>query len=169
MSGKSSLARASEEWSTLCLLVLLWLSHWLQHPWPSLLAVCLLHWKMILEKQLDNINTTSISCRLELFVWYFMFVVIRGICDDYDLDFPAFYACIGLWNSFFLILGALLNVSLFMKLFKRSVDKQPFSESGFCWMYNQTSAGHCSTAWFSSVWLNFVVRKGPWQHDYWTH
>uniref|UniRef100_A0A8C7J360 Solute carrier family 4 member 11 n=1 Tax=Oncorhynchus kisutch TaxID=8019 RepID=A0A8C7J360_ONCKI len=83
--------------------------------------------------------------------------VIRGICDDYDLDFPAFYACIGLWNSFFLILGALLNVSLFMKLFKRSVDKQPFSESGFCWMYSQTSAGHCSTAWISSVWLNFHV------------
>ncbi|XP_023846071.1 solute carrier family 4 member 11 isoform X1 [Salvelinus sp. IW2-2015] len=49
--------------------------------------------------------------------------VIRGICDDYDLDFPAFYACIGLWNSFFLILGALLNVSLFMKLFKRSSEE----------------------------------------------
>uniref|UniRef100_A0A8C1ID12 Solute carrier family 4 member 11 n=1 Tax=Cyprinus carpio TaxID=7962 RepID=A0A8C1ID12_CYPCA len=26
--------------------------------------------------------------------------VIRGLCDDYDLDFPAFYACNGLWNSF---------------------------------------------------------------------
>uniref|UniRef100_A0A9J7Y781 Bicarbonate transporter-like transmembrane domain-containing protein n=1 Tax=Cyprinus carpio carpio TaxID=630221 RepID=A0A9J7Y781_CYPCA len=49
--------------------------------------------------------------------------VIRGICDDYDLDFPAFYACIGLWNSLFLILGGIFNVSLFMKLFKRSVEK----------------------------------------------
>ncbi|KAI7801257.1 putative sodium bicarbonate transporter-like protein 11-like [Triplophysa rosa] len=46
-------------------------------------------------------------------------IVIRGICDNYDLDFPAFYACIGLWNSFFLILGGIFNVSLFMKLFKR--------------------------------------------------
>uniref|UniRef100_A0A671RAW1 Sodium bicarbonate transporter-like protein 11 n=1 Tax=Sinocyclocheilus anshuiensis TaxID=1608454 RepID=A0A671RAW1_9TELE len=36
--------------------------------------------------------------------------VIRGICDDYDLDFPAFYACIGLWNSLFLILGGIFNV-----------------------------------------------------------
>uniref|UniRef100_A0A8C0FXK1 Solute carrier family 4 member 11 n=1 Tax=Bubo bubo TaxID=30461 RepID=A0A8C0FXK1_BUBBB len=29
--------------------------------------------------------------------------VIRGICDDYNLDFSAFYAWIGLWNSFFLL------------------------------------------------------------------
>uniref|UniRef100_A0A8B9HXU4 Solute carrier family 4 member 11 n=1 Tax=Astyanax mexicanus TaxID=7994 RepID=A0A8B9HXU4_ASTMX len=49
--------------------------------------------------------------------------VIRGICDDYDLDFPAFYACIGLWNSLFLILGGLFNISLFMKLFKRSTEE----------------------------------------------
>ncbi|XP_059201983.1 solute carrier family 4 member 11-like [Centropristis striata] len=49
--------------------------------------------------------------------------VIRGICDDYDLDFDAFYACIGLWNSLFLILGGLFNVSLFMKLFKRSTEE----------------------------------------------
>lgn len=45
--------------------------------------------------------------------------VIRGICDDYNLDFPAFYACIGLWNCLFLILGGIFNVSLLMKLFKR--------------------------------------------------
>uniref|UniRef100_A0AAQ4PZS6 Bicarbonate transporter-like transmembrane domain-containing protein n=1 Tax=Gasterosteus aculeatus aculeatus TaxID=481459 RepID=A0AAQ4PZS6_GASAC len=50
-------------------------------------------------------------------------IVIRGICDDYDLDFDAFYACIGLWNSLFLILGGLFNVSLFMKLFKRSTEE----------------------------------------------
>ncbi|XP_033870277.1 solute carrier family 4 member 11-like [Acipenser ruthenus] len=49
--------------------------------------------------------------------------VIRGICDDYDISFPAFYACIGLWNSFFLILGAVFNVSLVMKLFKRSTEE----------------------------------------------
>ncbi|XP_037635666.1 sodium bicarbonate transporter-like protein 11 isoform X1 [Sebastes umbrosus] len=49
--------------------------------------------------------------------------VIRGICDDYDIDFKAFYACIGLWNSLFLILGGLFNVSLFMKLFKRSTEE----------------------------------------------
>ncbi|XP_061580911.1 solute carrier family 4 member 11-like isoform X2 [Cololabis saira] len=49
--------------------------------------------------------------------------VIRGICDDYGLDFDAFYACIGLWNSLFLILGGLFNVSLLMKLFKRSTEE----------------------------------------------
>ncbi|XP_056626415.1 solute carrier family 4 member 11-like [Triplophysa dalaica] len=49
--------------------------------------------------------------------------VIRGICDDYDLDFPAFYTCIGLWNSLFLILGGIFNISLFMKLFKRSTEE----------------------------------------------
>uniref|UniRef100_A0A7N8Y4A6 Solute carrier family 4 member 11 n=1 Tax=Mastacembelus armatus TaxID=205130 RepID=A0A7N8Y4A6_9TELE len=50
-------------------------------------------------------------------------IVIRGICDDYDLDFPAFYACIGLWNCLFLILGGIFNVSLLMKLFKRSTEE----------------------------------------------
>ncbi|XP_045919230.1 sodium bicarbonate transporter-like protein 11 [Micropterus dolomieu] len=49
--------------------------------------------------------------------------VIRGICDDYKLDFPAFYACIGLWNCLFLILGGIFNVSLLMKLFKRSTEE----------------------------------------------
>ncbi|CAN9515187.1 unnamed protein product [Ophioblennius macclurei] len=49
--------------------------------------------------------------------------VIRGICDDYNLDFDSFYACIGLWNSLFLILGGLFNVSLLMKLFKRSTEE----------------------------------------------
>lgn len=51
--------------------------------------------------------------------------VIRGICDDYNLDFPAFYACIGLWNCFFLILGGIFNLSLLMKLFKRYSNISP--------------------------------------------
>ncbi|KAG7260568.1 hypothetical protein CRUP_033523 [Coryphaenoides rupestris] len=50
-------------------------------------------------------------------------IIIRGICDDYAIDFDAFYACIGLWNSLFLILGGLFNVSLLMKLFKRSTEE----------------------------------------------
>ncbi|XP_015262004.1 PREDICTED: sodium bicarbonate transporter-like protein 11, partial [Gekko japonicus] len=49
--------------------------------------------------------------------------VIQGICDDYQLDFGAFYACIGLWNSFFLLLYSLFNCSLLMKLFKRSTEE----------------------------------------------
>lgn len=62
---------------------------------------------------------------------YVCFSVIRGICDDYDLDFNAFYACIGLWNSLFLILGGLFNFSLLMKLFKR-------------WTHNSTRGHHLS-------------------------
>ncbi|NXY89842.1 S4A11 protein, partial [Alcedo cyanopectus] len=49
--------------------------------------------------------------------------VIQGICDDYNLDFSAFYAWIGLWNSFFLVIYSLFNFSLLMKLFKRSVEE----------------------------------------------
>lgn len=45
--------------------------------------------------------------------------VICGICGDYDLDFNTFYAWTGLWNSFFLALYALFNLSLVMRLFKR--------------------------------------------------
>uniref|UniRef100_A0A8C2JJZ9 Solute carrier family 4 member 11 n=1 Tax=Cyprinus carpio TaxID=7962 RepID=A0A8C2JJZ9_CYPCA len=50
-------------------------------------------------------------------------IVIRGICDDYELDFAAFYACIGLWNSLFLIMGGVFNLSLLVKLFKRSIEE----------------------------------------------
>ncbi|XP_039719792.1 solute carrier family 4 member 11 isoform X4 [Pteropus medius] len=49
--------------------------------------------------------------------------VIRGICDDYDLDFSTFYAWTGLWNSFFLALYAFFNLSLIMSLFKRSTEE----------------------------------------------
>ncbi|KAK1791095.1 hypothetical protein P4O66_002133 [Electrophorus voltai] len=50
-------------------------------------------------------------------------IVIREICDDYELDFAAFYACIGLWNSLFLIIGGVFNLSLLVKLFKRSIEE----------------------------------------------
>ncbi|KAM8939584.1 solute carrier family 4 member 11 [Pelodytes ibericus] len=49
--------------------------------------------------------------------------VIRGICDDYHLDFKAFYAWTGLWNSCFLVIYSLFNCSLLMKLFKRSTEE----------------------------------------------
>ncbi|XP_073505449.1 solute carrier family 4 member 11 isoform X6 [Phyllobates terribilis] len=49
--------------------------------------------------------------------------VIVGICDDYNLDFKAFYAWTGLWNSCFLILYSLFNCSMLMKLFKRSTEE----------------------------------------------
>ncbi|KAM5304092.1 solute carrier family 4 member 11 isoform 2-T10 [Glossophaga mutica] len=50
-------------------------------------------------------------------------IVIRRICDDYNLDFNTFYAWTGLWNSFFLAVYALFNLSLIMSLFKRSTEE----------------------------------------------
>ncbi|XP_043825569.1 sodium bicarbonate transporter-like protein 11 isoform X2 [Dromiciops gliroides] len=49
--------------------------------------------------------------------------VIRGFCDEYKLDFNAFYAWTGLWNSFFLAVYAIFNLSLVMKVFKRSTEE----------------------------------------------
>ncbi|XP_049330816.1 solute carrier family 4 member 11-like isoform X3 [Astyanax mexicanus] len=69
------------------------------------------------------IPITTAPLAIFISVCFSAVAVIRGICDDYDLDFPAFYACIGLWNSLFLILGGLFNISLFMKLFKRSTEE----------------------------------------------
>uniref|UniRef100_A0A5F8HIU7 Solute carrier family 4 member 11 n=1 Tax=Monodelphis domestica TaxID=13616 RepID=A0A5F8HIU7_MONDO len=50
-------------------------------------------------------------------------IVISRICEDYKLDFSAFYAWTGLWNSFFLVIYAIFNLSLIMKLFKRSIEE----------------------------------------------
>ncbi|XP_062903199.1 sodium bicarbonate transporter-like protein 11 isoform X1 [Mobula hypostoma] len=49
--------------------------------------------------------------------------VIQGICDDYNLNFFAFYACVGLWNSFFCIIYGVGNLSSLKKFFKRSTDE----------------------------------------------
>ncbi|KAM5246511.1 solute carrier family 4 member 11 [Ctenodactylus gundi] len=49
--------------------------------------------------------------------------VICDICVDYNLDFHSFYAWTGLWNSFFLALYSFFNLSLVMRLFKRSTEE----------------------------------------------
>uniref|UniRef100_A0A4W3GXT8 Solute carrier family 4 member 11 n=1 Tax=Callorhinchus milii TaxID=7868 RepID=A0A4W3GXT8_CALMI len=49
--------------------------------------------------------------------------VIRDICDDYELNFYAFYACVGLWNSFFCVIYGVANLSLLKSFFKRSTDE----------------------------------------------
>ncbi|RWS28161.1 sodium bicarbonate transporter-like protein 11, partial [Leptotrombidium deliense] len=41
--------------------------------------------------------------------------VIYGICEDFELNFYAMYACVGLWNTFFLIFYAVFDVSRLMK------------------------------------------------------
>ncbi|XP_054162013.1 solute carrier family 4 member 11-like isoform X2 [Oppia nitens] len=49
--------------------------------------------------------------------------VIYNICDDFQLDFYAMYACVGLWNTFFLVLYAVFDVSRLMKWCTRSTEE----------------------------------------------
>uniref|UniRef100_A0A4W3GXR7 Solute carrier family 4 member 11 n=1 Tax=Callorhinchus milii TaxID=7868 RepID=A0A4W3GXR7_CALMI len=55
------------------------------------------------------------TCRLLLTQ---IFTLIRDICDDYELNFYAFYACVGLWNSFFCVIYGVANLSLLKSFFK---------------------------------------------------
>lgn len=41
--------------------------------------------------------------------------VILNICQDFQLNFHAMYACVGLWNSLFLIIFSIFDVSRIMK------------------------------------------------------
>ncbi len=41
--------------------------------------------------------------------------VIYVICEEWDLNFVAMYACTGLWNAFFLIIYAFTDASRLMK------------------------------------------------------
>ena len=49
--------------------------------------------------------------------------VIYNICEDFQVDFYAMYACVGLWNTFFLILYAIFDVSKLMKWCTRSTEE----------------------------------------------
>ncbi|UXI18098.1 rapamycin-insensitive companion of mTOR-like [Sarcoptes scabiei] len=49
--------------------------------------------------------------------------VIYNICEDFQLDFYAMYACVGLWNTFFLMLYAVFDLSKLMKWCTRSTEE----------------------------------------------
>lgn len=49
--------------------------------------------------------------------------VIYNICEDFELDFYAMYACVGLWNTFFLLLFAIFDASKLMKWCTRSTEE----------------------------------------------
>lgn len=49
--------------------------------------------------------------------------IIYSICQDFDIDFPAMYACVGLWNSFFLFLYSAFDLSVLMKWSTRSSEE----------------------------------------------
>ncbi|XP_068230129.1 solute carrier family 4 member 11-like isoform X1 [Palaemon carinicauda] len=49
--------------------------------------------------------------------------IIYYICDDFKLDFRAMYCAVGLWNSFFLIVYSLFDVSRLMRWSTRSTEE----------------------------------------------
>ncbi|XP_022324265.2 solute carrier family 4 member 11-like isoform X2 [Crassostrea virginica] len=49
--------------------------------------------------------------------------IIYSICEDFDIDFPAMYACVGLWNSLFLFLYSAFDLSVLMKWSTRSSEE----------------------------------------------
>jgi sodium borate transporter 11 len=49
--------------------------------------------------------------------------VIHTICEDFDLNFFAMYCCVGLWNSLFLVIYALFDVSRIMRWSTRSTEE----------------------------------------------
>ncbi|XP_076308808.1 solute carrier family 4 member 11-like [Tachypleus tridentatus] len=49
--------------------------------------------------------------------------VIYSICEDFHLNFYAMYACVGLWNTFFLIIYALCDASKLMMFSTRSTEE----------------------------------------------
>lgn len=49
--------------------------------------------------------------------------IIYSIATEFDIDFLAFYAAIGLWNSFFLFLYSFFNMSVLMKFSTRSTEE----------------------------------------------
>nr|XP_053643908.1 solute carrier family 4 member 11-like [Cherax quadricarinatus] len=49
--------------------------------------------------------------------------IIYYICDDFKLNFHAMYCAVGLWNSFFLVMYSLFDVSRLMRWSTRSTEE----------------------------------------------
>ncbi|KAK7496612.1 hypothetical protein BaRGS_00012264, partial [Batillaria attramentaria] len=49
--------------------------------------------------------------------------IIYNISSDFDLNFPAMYACVGLWNAFFLVLYSIFDLSILMQFSTRSSEE----------------------------------------------
>ena len=45
------------------------------------------------------------------------------MCEDFDLDFFSVYCCVGLWNTLFIILYSLFDVSRLMRWSTRSTEE----------------------------------------------
>ncbi|XP_022239063.1 sodium bicarbonate transporter-like protein 11, partial [Limulus polyphemus] len=60
--------------------------------------------------------------------------VIYSICEDFNLNFYAMYACVGLWNTLFLVIYALCDASRLMRFSTRSTEEifSLFISIAFC-------------------------------------
>ncbi|CAG0899128.1 unnamed protein product, partial [Cyprideis torosa] len=80
--------------------------------------------------------------------------VIYSICEDFELDFYAMYCCVGLWNSFFLILYSLFGMSRLMRWSTRSTEEifALFISVAFCVdAFRDAAKGMPSTSLFPSM------------------
>lgn len=55
---------------------------------------------------------TSVQMTL---TFHFAPTVIYSISEDFDLNFNAMFACVGLWNAFFLLIYSLFDASKLMR------------------------------------------------------
>ena len=49
--------------------------------------------------------------------------IILGVADEFDFEFLPFFAMVGIWNSFFLIIYAIFNLSFLMKYSSRATEE----------------------------------------------
>ncbi|ESO92620.1 hypothetical protein LOTGIDRAFT_216724 [Lottia gigantea] len=49
--------------------------------------------------------------------------IIFTICEDFDLSFEAMFSCVGIWNTFFLLVYSIFDVSKLMKFSSRSTEE----------------------------------------------
>ncbi|XP_064617136.1 solute carrier family 4 member 11-like isoform X2 [Liolophura sinensis] len=49
--------------------------------------------------------------------------IIFSICEDFKLNFYGMFACVGLWNTFFLLIFSIFDVSKMMKWSSRSTEE----------------------------------------------
>ncbi|ESP04405.1 hypothetical protein LOTGIDRAFT_136234, partial [Lottia gigantea] len=49
--------------------------------------------------------------------------IIYSICEDFDINFQAMFTCVGLWNSFFLIIYSFFDLSILMQFSTRSSEE----------------------------------------------
>nr|XP_046909383.1 LOW QUALITY PROTEIN: solute carrier family 4 member 11-like [Dermatophagoides farinae] len=92
--------------------------------------------------------------------------VIYNICEDFQLDFHAMYACVGLWNTFFLVLYAVFDLSKLMKWCTRSTEEifSLFISIAFAVDAGRDVIKNFQTHYYSPLCLNQLNRTSDRQH-----